>query len=394
MGIRHRHGFLGRTLLSIAAVLACAGVSPAREPLRFDLKKVFEHQLGVWMDPPLARLDPKSEAIYLFSGPELRVIDWKTGQVLVSRSYSNLPCDGEKEFHAWEFFPEQSQIVASYCSSLLLIDQNTLDVRKTLFRQPREEEEDDKKTWVSGMAISRNGEMVVVLLYTPGRSSLSTQVTVLDPKTWEVIDSWFTDHWGVALSSDGQLLTVYRRIEDQQGRFVKCGLEVHRLPAGELHSEWWYGNKKNCPSRPQFIPGDLHLLTTRKLGENKITLWDVNRGETTRVIESPRPIMHLLFSPDGKWVVADVSNDPQDTPKYSQDFIVWDLSSGTILYESRKKKWSLWAQLRGYTPRAGFALNDISKDGRYLLVTKYKHLILYEVLVQHGEDDTATAGEF
>ena len=392
MGIRHRHRFLGRTLLSIAAVLACAGVSPAGEPLRFDLKKVFVHKLAAWKSEPLAFLGPKADSIYLFVGPEIQVISRKTGTVVASASFAKFPCDGAREFYAWEFLPNRSEVVANYCMSLFLVNLDTLEVTKTLFRRPGKKEEEDKKTWVRNLAISRDGRTVVVLLFTPGRPGPRNQVTGLDPETWEVVGSWLTDHMGVALSSDGRLLAVNRRIANKEKGFVKCGVEVRRLPAGGLYSDWWFDKKKNCPSWPVFTPGNSRLLTTQD--GRKITVWDVNQGKAVKVIENPRPIMHLLFSPDGKWVVADVSNDPQDTPKYSQDFVVWDLSSGTILYESRKKKWSLWAQLRGYTPRAGFALNDISKDGKYLLVTKYKHLILYEVLVQHGEDDTATAGEF
>ena len=68
----------------------------------------------------------------------------------------------------------------------------------------------------------------------------------------------------------------------------------------------------------------------------------------------------------------------------NQDFIAWDVASEAILYESPKIKWNPFERLMKAFERSGLQLNNLSQDGRFLLVTKYDRLVIYEIIFREA----------
>jgi WD40 repeat protein len=132
-----------------------------------------------------------------------------------------------------------------------------------------------------------------------------------------------------------------------------------------------------CPDYPAFIPGSRQIAAYTD--PHTIVIWDSEKNKPIREFKSNRPIGQFLVSPDGTLLVAAVANDPQDTPDYNQDFIIWDISTGAVAYESPKVKWNPMEKLSSAFSKSGLQLNGFSSDGRCLLVTRHKRLTIYEV---------------
>jgi hypothetical protein len=214
------------------------------------------------------------------------------------------------------------------------------------------------------------------------------EVAVFDTKNWEIIAKFPIDADGLSFSHDGRLLAIAEVKTDERKRVVACGIQIREIPSGALVSEWWKEVRDACPKEPVFLDGEPPLLLALDSGGSEIRIWDAKEGTLRRQIRSPRPITGFLVSPHGDWVITNVSNDPQDTPDNAQDFVVWDLRSGAILYESPKEPWRPLEKLFDAMARSALRLNSLSADGRLLLVTRHKKLVVYEIL----RSDTAKKG--
>lgn len=365
---------------------------------RIELKKIFEFTPKPWRDWPGAILSAKGDRIFYYSGPNLQVVDVRTGRVVAKADYSYLPCPG-LELHAWPWFlpgskelrnlvlvPGTGQILGIYCGSLLLIDEDTLQIIKQLARQPEER--------VGGVVVLADGLRAAITLHGDSDpEKYHIRLTFFDIPSWtETGESWPVpvDAGGPTFSDDGNFMVLDRtiRLSDTLGR---CGLEVREVPSGRLYAEWWPSKlwsspggsgfivrDRGCPRQARFVPGK-KVLVAAAFGES-IVIWDLEKRQVVNELQAGRPVNHFLISPDGSLLIATFINDPEIPPDYKQDFIAWDLDSGLVAFESPKKQWSLFEKFFEPFLKRDLVLSDFSQDGRYLLVRRYKRLIIYEVV--------------
>lgn len=364
---------------------------------RVELKKIFEFAPKPWRDWPGTLLSTKGDRIFYYSGPTLQVVDVGTGRVVAKSDYSYLPCPGLK-LHAWPWFlpgskelrnllvvPGTGQILGIYCGSLLLIDEDTLQILKQLTRQPEEQ--------VGGLGVLADSLRAAIIFH--GGSDpqkFHRRLVFLDIPSWtETGQSWPVpvDAGGPTFNDDGTLMILDRtiRLSDTQGR---CGLEVREVPSGRVYAEWWpsqlwlspgssgfIAGDRGCPRQARFVPGKKGLVAAA-FGES-IVIWDLEKRQVVIELQAGRPVADFLISPDGGLLIATLSNDPEILED-KQDFLAWDLDSGLVVFESPKKKWSLFKKFFEPLLKTDLVLSDFSQDGRYLLVRRYKRLVIYEVV--------------
>ncbi len=359
--------------------VAFTGTQPieSSERTKFKLHKVYEFKPKYWKEWPHAALDLNGETIYLLQASEVQVIDWKTGRTVGSASFANLPCESAVGLQGWDFVPGRPDILASYCGSLFLVDRERLQIKKQLLRAPPDN--------LNGLAVSPDGRWVAVSAYSPTELEPKHSISLFNTANWEVVQKWPVHARALSFGSDGKLLAMGRTRADEQKQVIACGIEVRHIPSGEVYAEWWRDKQDICFRDPVFVPGDTNSLVTLASSDSEFIVWDVKQGTIAKRITSERPISGFLISPDGTWLMANVSNDPEDTPEYNQDFVVWDLSSGAVLYESPRIKWSPLARLIDSWSQAALQFNDLSSNGKYLLATRYKRLVVYEVIFRTGE---------
>ena len=109
-------------------------------------------------------------------------------------------------------------------------------------------------------------------------------------------------------------------------------------------------------------------------------------GTVRKHISSPRELYGFLVSPDGSLAICDIASDPEDSPEFAQDLLIFDLESGSLVYESPKYQWTREAvrsyiddREGGWVDQSELTRRGISKDGKYLLITKPGKMILYEI---------------
>ena len=391
------HGAFHRKFLAIALMIGFFHVGFAAEKSRFEIRKVFEYKskhlsMEDW-DSTFALLGPRGDAIYVLQGSELEVVYWKEKETSPVVSYADLPCEWNwPHLHGWAFMPHRSEIVAGYCGALYLIDSTTLAVKKELLRGPPNS--------VSNYVISPDGNTVAVSTVTMGQGA-PYYVYLIDTEKYEVISRWPIEggHWGhLAFSADGKLLAVNRDLVNTKERTRRTGIEVRRIPFGELHSEWWRDKRDGFLSAPRFVPGHPDLVATDvKLSFSPfiIDFWEIDTGRLVKRVPFELDGCPQLFSPDWTWAVGAHVDDPDDTD-YTQEFIICDPMTGDVLYESPRKKWSIFQHLAfvfgihwAWVPRAVHRLADLSSDGKYLLVIKHNRLELYEI-IQHQAHSSTT----
>ncbi len=109
-------------------------------------------------------------------------------------------------------------------------------------------------------------------------------------------------------------------------------------------------------------------------------LWNAHDGSLLRMItvENRRDVGSLgnwALSPDGRWLAASVRGRRRHHRR-QQDFIIWDLNTDELVYQTPKKKWKKSLMDEQTAP---FYV-DFSSDGRYLFTLKYKEFTVYEIV--------------
>jgi len=300
---------LRRCFPAFLALLACGtGLLRASEPV-FNLKKVFESTPRSWKEWPVAELSPAGDQIYLLQGSKVQIINRKSGQIIASASYEDIPCNSAVKLQGWDLLPGKAEMLVVYCGSLLLVDRATLKVKRRLLPDPPD--------MLGRLELSPSGEMVAVSVYRPGAVNFAAHqyVVVVDTKNWAVLHRWPADDSGLSFSSDGKLLAIGRKKVNDKKLVVSCGVEIREVASGQLYAEWWKSARDVCPGDAQFVPGDSNTLVTLESVYPDFVFWDAKSGEIKKRIRSPRPVHTFLFSPDARWLIADVANDPGDTPE-------------------------------------------------------------------------------
>jgi hypothetical protein len=373
--------------------------TPPGTPQRLELKKAFEFKKKKPTAGGFAVLAPQADRIFYPEVRTLQLIMVPTGKIAAQADYSRLPCaDTLGEW--WPkvevtLLPARQQILVEYCYSLFLADWSSLEI----LRQIPVGEEGEQILRVNVLPGEQRVAVVVFKNYEiPGPKRHVQRIVILDTETWTELDSWVRDpdSRGFTVSPDGRLL-----VEAREPTEFTCAIQVRELNSRKLLAEWRFDRRGDpvdpgkrigfCPTFASFIPGRKAELVVN-LADGRLVIWNFEDGRITRVLRAPLSFGGLwLISPDGSFVIVNVSDDPQDSPEYYQEFIAWDLESGSVIYESPKLKWSFWDKLaffsmgrivltRNFYKKAGVELNNFSADGRYLLASYYDRLIMYEVV--------------
>lgn len=376
-----KRAFCVATALLFLVVLTGIGYGKSNPAAGFEMRKVFEFKPESWRKWPKAVLDPAGNKVFLLQGSRLQVINWRQKRIVASRRYAESYCQGDPYFYGWHFIPNHSQILAVYCGSLFLVDGESFDFVKRLISGPPD--------YVVALTVSPDGKRAAIATYRPpSRGGPRSQILVLQTTSWHLAKRWDIESSSLAFSNDGELLAITRTLVDDRKRLLKCGVEIRHVDSGELYSEWWRGAQEGCLDSPRFVPDHPELVATnraRSFDVFTLELWDWKSGQLVREI----PFEHrsrggALFSPDWRWAIGTAVDDPQDSPEFIQDFIVWDVSSGKIIYQTPKTHWtSIPAPNR--VPHGSLELASISSDGRFLLVVRYEQVLVYEIVGTSGK---------
>ncbi len=151
---------------------------------------------------------------------------------------------------------------------------------------------------------------------------------------------------------------------------LPCVITFYDIPSGkELSTVTLQLNGKRCPIPPEFVPHREGILAGRDF--HAITFWDLRSGKLIREIAEDRWIRGMAFSPDGKWVFAPVFWGSRDILVEQQDFKIWDVESGAVVYATPLRVSRPWENT---IPSGRF-----SSDGRYLAVEDNDGITLYEI---------------
>ena len=341
-----------------------------------SLHQVFEQNFPFPEDEsPFAVFDPSGTLFYLVepSAKKVRVINWRERREIRSRSYLEL-CRGiaEHENHSIEaWIPTENGILFHYCHSLYLIDPESLGIK---YEFPSAEKEK-----LGIFSISPDSNLVAVEIVEGDRLSGNTKLRVYDLVEGGAhvefpIDGFLSE---LAFTSDSEhLIGQIERIQppragERVAYRVGCKLVLWKTATWEAANEKRYCVSSFSPIT--FLPNRPRLFL--EVLPSKLRIRDLESGDVIQTIEADRSLSSVVVSHDGQWVAASVADDPADAPEYAQDFRIWDLETGQVLFETPKRKWPLFAGV-DFAP---YVRLSVSRDDRYLLVTKFEKVSVYQI---------------
>jgi WD40 repeat protein len=370
-----------------ASLLVGTGlVTGAERGSRIKLTRVYERKLP--SEFGFARAAFAADGVHLYlvhpDEPKLSLIDWKRGKEETVADFSHLPwvtlrTDHNPLSRLW-VFPEGGYLLLGYSDALYVADASSLELIATLV--------DGQHQNAMGVAITAAADKLAVSVY--DNESKKSEVWFFQVPYWHrprrlPIDT----HTGMAFSPDGRILAVQFstvRGVDFDPRNQKSGIDLYDAQTGRFLRRMiaFTPIREGSPHTPFYFTKDGQNLVTTGVDYSRypISVWDVGSGKLVRTIEDERPIRPLLaISPDGRWVAADVR---EHKPRWfrNQDYKIWDLGTGRVLYES-PKYWALGAegQIRS---NHGCEL-DFSPDGNHLLEVchgKNEKLMVYQLKLE------------
>jgi len=372
-----------RTLLLFAILSFLSAPSSVIAAERLSLRSIYRQRIAFPKtgDLPYAQFDATGEMIHLIEPGQsrVRVIDWRKGQEVLARQYSGIPCadptPGMRAIREWEPL-STGLIFMRYCGSFYFLDSHTLDVKYKL--------EKGEEGFV-GVAFSPNGKHMAVVVADANWENRRIRVYELDTLTR--IAEWPVTHWAEfpTFTLDGKYL-VSKVVElkphtPDQGVLERkaCRVLSWRTDTWELATQKDYdpsaspkggGYARDCPGTIYAIPGRIDAFLDASFEQLRIR--NLRTGEVERTIRADRVLVRTAISHSGRWVAAGVHNDLFETPEYAQDFSIWDLQTGKLVYQPKKIPWfSL--------PRASYFTLSWSPDDRYLLVTRFEEITVCQI---------------
>ena len=160
----------------------------------------------------------------------------------------------------------------------------------------------------------------------------------------------------------------------------------YEVPSGKVAKQWradvgteacYTSGVTSYPFLPP-IPGQTGYRQIAKTSwtASPYTVFDVWNGKVLYEFQDP-DVDSLLGNPsvssDGRYLVEAASDDPQDS-KWSRDFIIWDVETGKIVFQTPKYR-SIWGpEGIGKEVHAQF-----SSEGNYLIVVIGRSIEIYKV---------------
>lgn len=287
-------------------------------------------------------------------------------------TFDNLPCHygGSAEITGWSWVPNTSYALLGYCLSLWAVDLETMRPVKRILAG-------DARVFRS-LAHSSVSGVTAILSNLPDGEDF--RIEIFDHKSWTRIAAWEANdvYFLAGFTPDEDLVATFER---GAGIITEtCGMIMYEVPSGKQLSRWEVvARDEPCPLVPKRIPRSEHLAVSAELGDRSLKIWDVKTGRVTQRIQHDGYVYPPFdVSPNGRWLAARVANDPRET-FVNQDFKIWDLATGQVVYESAKYL-QLWHPLLGVPPHGII----FSVDGKYLLVHKYSKIQIYKLAAKSG----------
>lgn len=358
-----------RSVILLASIAVLTGIGHCSDVHgRIHLKEVYRKKIsfpksGSW---PYAVFDSTGRRIFVVepASSRVEVINWKFGKTIEVREYARLTCkpDGKPqkgEIDAWVPLQGGAGIILGHCSSLYMLDAASLEIRYKLA--------DAEHEGVGQFAVDPDTNLLAVRVTDIGGGHERIRVYELRTGTTRVELPVQGSVGALVYTPDGNFLLSEIMEQDPREPWPpQCTLI-------SWSTRTWapVDKKKLCPATIHFIPGRDQVFVERLHEELRIQ--DLKTGATLRSITADRGVYSPQLFNNGHWIVASVANDPHDAPEYAQDFRIWDLDSGVILYESPKRKWPKIPR-SDYVP---YVQLNLSADDRYLLVTKFEEIVVY-----------------
>lgn len=366
----------------LGAALASAGslVLPLRsapkESDKLTLRRVYEYKdQRKWTAKMLATLDADGRFLYIAEwgvGSVLK-IDWRASKVVNTADFSSLPCVRQyapawnikhpARIVYWRLLSDTPYAHMGYCNSGYLVDTTSLDMVRKL----------DEDALFSFLPKVRQ---VLVSRTNDQQAPIRRELRRID--TWELLREW-DDPAGTwpDFSRDERHAYYMTERKDLGGKPAACEVTVQELSTGRvIDRRQLQQGPPECPLVLAFSAQspDLVLDATRD-ARTVISLRNIKTGETVRTIRMEKIIPKSpSVSPDGKYVVAGAWDDPGDS-LWSRDFVIWDLQTGEVVYQTGKylSRWGSRTHGREVYP-------SFSDDGNYLVVVKERSVELLRII--------------
>lgn len=361
--------------------LALASELASEKGKQISLHLLYEYrQTPTWKGRMLAVLDPESQFLYVIERQKavVREIDWRASKQVRAKDFSHLSCDRKNphlwekykdapRLHRWKLIPGTPWVHMIYCQSVYLVDINTLEVVRKLI--------DGAVEWGSAFFLP-GGDKVLITRSAPTENIWHRQLYRID--SWELLREWDDfAYFDVKFSPDGRYGYFMSAVEGATGKMA-CGLSTYELLTGRLEKTWELkGDSAHCPWPFEFLGQSQDIVVDLAAGPRVVvSLRDIHTGKVLRTIrlEGNSPKSRSI-SPDGRYVVAGAWDSPEDSP-VSQDFKIWDIQTGEVVYETPKYL-SVWgSRTIGREVRPRF-----SDDGKYLILVKERSVELHRILL-------------
>jgi WD40 repeat protein len=284
----------------------------------------------------------------------LSVWDFNTGNIEEKLTWSSAPMsqgDPWAEPISVEYSSDGRYLIILEASAIRVLDARTYkEVKEIVYEDPKEKVLDDAWKMV-GLSLAADGSRAAVAI----SSSIGANggfVRVYDLKTGQILREWRLHDGvryvtGAALSPDGERVAVSSlpigRSSDPEA-FIPSGINnvrVMDVKSGETIT----GMNTNYVAGPPLFGSNDSLLTVSINDDRKgysldsVKIWDARTGKLLREIGNPHVGVHyrLDLSPDGKLLLGYTGTEKPvenfviiDT----QRFQIWDFASGTVVATS------------------------------------------------------------
>lgn len=317
-----------------------------------------------------ALLDPEGRYLYLASVEKRAVhvtkIDWRNSRIEGEKTLRDSECEWAM---VWAWVPRTQLIHLRACGAHYILDAETLDIKRRL----------EGRRWGDGFVFSPTGQVVLISEYDEQLKSF--QRALYELPSWTQIAPWEAPGQDEIFSLDGRYV-IAKLIRTDEARPVlikECGVAFYEVPSGKLTSKWLVHSGQNsheghCWDTDPLIPNQPYFVVDELLGNGRVVV-DLRTGKIVYSLEPPDVAVATKphVSPDGRFVVVGGWDDPEDQ-EWSRDFVIWDLKTRQIVYQSPKYR-SVW----GRSTHGRQVFPRFSEDGKYLIVVREEAVELYAI---------------
>jgi len=380
--------FYLRAFALVSLVSLLGGLTPMLHPAptqgqNLALVKVYEYkEPRRWKGRMHAVLDTQNRFLYIVEWEMgvVKQIDWRSGKQTREVDFSELPCDRGYFAEMWKKIKDAERIGSwwpipgtpyasmGYCGSQYIVDTRTLRIVRDLsdFRQ--------EGGWTSFDFLPKSG-FVLVRRGLPQENVVPSELYRFD--TWELVRKWdYSKNSRLLLSQDEKYAFYLNEHKGPDGKPGGCEVSVEELTTGHPIEKWQLQEgPPDCPLALRFWGSSSDIVVDWTTSAHVVvSLRNIRTGKVLRTIRLEGAFPKSTdISPDGKYVVAGAWNDPQDSP-VSQDFKIWDLGTGEVVYETTKYR-SVWgSRTHGREVHPSF-----SYDGKYLILVKERSVELLQI---------------